>query len=62
MRFMCVMAALLTVMRMSAQEPQCKDTAEHQRLMMAMWASCAQDSQKVVDDACQAFCLVPLHL
>lgn len=55
MRFMCVMAALLTVMRMSAQEPQCKDTAEHQRLMMAMWASCAQDSQKVVDDACQAF-------
>jgi len=49
------MAALLTVMRMSAQEPQCKDTAEHQRLMMAMWASCAQDSQKVVDDACQAF-------
>lgn len=52
---MCVMAALLTVMRMSAQEPQCKDTAEHQRLMMAMWASCAQDSQKVVDDACQAF-------
>ena len=55
MRFMCMMAALLTVMRMSAQEPQCKDTAEHQRLMMAMWASCAQDSQKVVDDACQAF-------
>lgn len=55
MRFMCVIAALLTVMRMSAQEPQCKDTAEHQRLMMAMWASCAQDSQKVVDDACQAF-------
>ena len=52
---MCMMAALLTVMRMSAQEPQCKDTAEHQRLMMAMWASCAQDSQKVVDDACQAF-------
>ena len=55
MRLICTVAALLMVMQMSAQEPQCKDSAEHARLMTAMWASCAQDSQKVVDDACQAF-------
>ena len=55
MRLICTVAALLMVTQMSAQEPQCKDSAEHARLMMAMWASCAQDSQKVVDDACQAF-------
>ena len=55
MRFVCIVAALLMVTQVSAQEPQCKDSAEHMRLMSAMWASCAQDSQKVVDDACQAF-------
>ena len=55
MRLICTVAALLMVTQMSAQEPQCKDSAEHARLMTAMWASCAQDSQKVVDDACQAF-------
>ena len=55
MRFICTVAALLMVTQMSAQEPQCKDSAEHTRLMSAMWASCAQDSQKVVDDACKAF-------
>ena len=55
MRLICTVAALLMVTQMSAQEPQCKDSAEHMRLMMAMWASCAQDSQKVVDEACQAF-------
>ena len=55
MRFVCIVATLLMVTQVSAQEPQCKDSAEHMRLMSAMWASCAQDSQKVVDDACQAF-------
>ena len=51
--FFCVMM-LMASSQMSAQ-PQCKDTAEHKRLQMAMWASCFQNDSKVVFDACEAY-------
>ena len=50
-----VAAVLLMATQVSAQEPHCKDTVEHSRLMQAMWESCLQDSQQVVYDACLAF-------
>ena len=50
-----VAAVLLMATQLSAQEPHCKDTVEHSRLMQAMWESCLQDSQQVVYDACLAF-------
>ena len=51
--FFCVMM-LMASSQMSAQ-PQCKDTAEHKRLQMEMWASCFQNDSKVVFDACEAY-------
>ena len=54
-RFIVVVATLLMMMQVSAQSPQCKDTAEHRRLQQAMWESCNQDSQQVVYDACLAY-------
>ena len=54
-RFISLAAVLLMATPVSAQEHHCKDTAEHRRLMQAMWESCSQDSQQVVYDACIAF-------
>ena len=39
----------------SAQTPECKDTAEHRRLEQAMWDCCAQDSAEVLYQACVDF-------
>lgn len=50
-----IVAALLTAPKVLAQQPHCKDSAEHIRLREAMWASCQQDSQQVVYDACMAY-------
>ena len=49
------MAVVAMVLPLSAQTPQCRDSAEHRRLQIAMWESCGQDSQSVVYDACLAF-------
>ena len=54
-RLISVAAVLLMTTQVPAQKPHCKDTAEHSRLMQAMWESCLQDSQQVVYDACLAF-------
>ncbi len=48
-------AFMVVVLLSSAQNPVCKDTAEHRRLQTAMWEACSQDSQMVVYDACLAF-------
>lgn len=54
-RALLIVAALLTAPKVLAQQPHCKDSAEHIRLREAMWASCKQDSQQVVYDACMAY-------
>ena len=54
-RTLLIVAALLTAPKVLAQQPHCKDSAEHIRLREAMWASCKQDSQQVVYDACMAY-------
>ncbi len=54
-RALLIVAALLTAPKVLAQQPHCKDSAEHIRLREAMWASCRQDSQQVVYDACMAY-------
>ena len=54
-RALLIVAALLTAPKVLAQQPHCKDSAEHIRLREAMWASCQQDSQQVVYDACMAY-------
>ena len=54
-RALLIVAALLTAPNVLAQQPHCKDSAEHIRLREAMWASCKQDSQQVVYDACMAY-------
>ena len=54
-RVLLIVAALLTAPKVLAQQPHCKDSAEHIRLREAMWASCKQDSQQVVYDACMAY-------
>ena len=53
-RLFFLVMMLMASSQMSAQ-PQCKDTAEHKRLQMAMWASCFQNDSKVVFDACEAY-------
>ena len=53
-RLFLLVMMLVASSQMSAQ-PQCKDTAEHKRLQMAMWASCFQNDSKVVFDACEAY-------
>ena len=50
-----VLAAFLSVLRISAQGAKCKDTAEHKRLQEAMWVATGQDSARLVYDACVAF-------
>lgn len=55
LRWLLVSASFLTALQVSAQGPHCKDTAEHKRLQIAMWESCAQDSPRVVYDACITF-------
>ena len=50
-----VLAAFLSVLRISAQGAKCKDTAEHKRLQKAMWVATGQDSARLVYDACVAF-------
>lgn len=55
LRWLFVSATFLTALQVSAQGPNCKDTAEHRRLQIAMWESCAQDSPRVVYDACITF-------
>jgi signal transduction histidine kinase len=55
LRLLLVIAAFLSAPKVSAQEPHCKDSAEHLRLREAMWASCKQESQQVVYDACLAY-------
>ena len=47
-----VMAVTLPL---SAQTPQCKDTAEHRRLQQAMWEASGQDVDSVVYKACVNF-------
>ena len=54
-RALLIVAALLTAPKVLAQQSHCKDSAEHIRLREAMWASCKQDSQQVVYDACMAY-------
>ena len=54
-RALLIVAALLTAPKVLAQQPHCKDSTEHIRLREAMWASCKQDSQQVVYDACMAY-------
>ena len=54
-RFIAVVATLLMMMQVSAQRPQCKDTAEHRKLQQAMWEASQQDSAQVVYDACLAY-------
>ena len=55
LRLLLVLATFLTASQVSAQDVQCKDTAEHRRLQQAMWESCAQDSVSVVYDACMDY-------
>ncbi len=54
-RLLLVATAFLWTPKVSAQEAHCEDSAEHLRLREAMWASCKQESQQVVYDACMAY-------
>ena len=55
MKYMIGMAALLVTPQIGAQTEQCKDTLKHRQLRSAMWATCQQDSAKVVYAACWAY-------
>ena len=55
LRWLLLMAMLLSSLNVSAQGPQCKDTAEHKRLQVAMWQACGQDSAQLVYQTCVAF-------
>ena len=55
MKYMIGMAALLVTPQIGAQTEHCKDTLEHRKLRSAMWATCQQDSAKVVYAACWAY-------
>ena len=55
MRWLLFIAVFLTALQVSAQGPQCKDSAEHRRLQEAMWAACGQDSAQLVYQTCVAF-------
>ena len=55
MRWLLFIAVFLTALQVSAQGPQCKDSAEHRRLQEAMWAACGQDSVQLVYQTCVAF-------
>lgn len=55
LKILMCMTMLLTFLQASAENPVCKDTAEHNRLQQAMWATSSQDSMSVVYDACMAF-------
>ena len=46
---------LIGTLQASAQTPLCKDTAEHRRLELAMWAAGGQDNPDVLYDACKEF-------
>lgn len=46
---------MAVVLPLSAQTPQCKDTAEHRRLQQAMWEASGQDVDSVVYKACVNF-------
>ncbi len=50
-----VLSVFVSVLQISAQGPNCKDTAEHKRLQQAMWKASCQDSVQLVYDACVAF-------
>ena len=50
-----VLSVFVSVLRISAQGPNCKDTVEHRRLQQAMWDASGQDSARLVYDACVAF-------
>lgn len=54
-RWLLFIAVFLTALQVSAQGPQCKDSAEHRRLQEAMWAACGQDSAQLVYQTCVAF-------
>ena len=54
-RWLLFSAVFMTVSQVSAQGPNCKDTAEHRRLEANMWASCSQDSSRLVYQACTEF-------
>lgn len=55
LRLMLFVAIFLSALQVSAQRPECKDTAEHRRLQEAMWTACGQDSARLVYSACTAF-------
>lgn len=55
LRLLLFTVAFLTASQVSAQGPQCKDTAEHRRLQTAMWTACYQDSAQLVYQACVDF-------
>ena len=50
-----VIAIMAGILPLVAQEPHCKDTAEHVRLQTRMWEASSQDSPKVVYQACTDF-------
>lgn len=50
-----VVAVAMVILPMEAQNPQCKDTAEHRRLQTAMWEASGQDSVSQVYEACTNF-------
>lgn len=55
LRCLLFIAVFLTTLQVSAQDAQCKDTAEHRKLQEAMWAANGQDDPKVVYEACTQF-------
>ena len=55
LRCLLFIAVFLTTLQVSAQDAQCKDTAEHRKLQEAMWAACGQDSAQLVYRTCVAF-------
>ena len=55
LRQLLLMAAILPALHVSAQTANCKDSAEHMRLQIAMWEACNQDSAQVLYTACTNF-------
>lgn len=50
-----VIATVMGVLSISAQTPQCKDTAEHRRLELEMWTAGGQNDSEVLYEACRQF-------
>ena len=50
-----VIVVVMGVLPLSAQTPQCKDTAEHHRIETDMWTACGQDDPEVLYDAIRKF-------